>query len=134
MDSKPLVSVLMPTCNVGEHLYKSIESIRKQTYENWELCIVDSGSQDLTLEMAKACADEDDRIRIKTIQGFDTINKCVKMSRGIILIRQNPMDLSLSTRLEKQIKYPQENGKDIVTCQYNRFKGSLRIPHLFYLA
>lgn len=43
----PLISVLLPTWNTpARYLREVLESVRQQTYENWELCIVDDGSTD----------------------------------------------------------------------------------------
>ena len=64
---KPLISVLMPTYNTPEQwLRKAIDSVRAQTYENWELCIADDASSDATVrrvlgEFAKL----DSRIRFQ---------------------------------------------------------------------
>lgn len=46
---KPLVSIIMPTHNREKVIEKAIDSVLKQSYENWELIIVDDGSSDGTL-------------------------------------------------------------------------------------
>ncbi|MBR1811941.1 MAG: glycosyltransferase family 2 protein [Clostridia bacterium] len=56
------VSVVLPVYNGAEYLAQSIESILAQTYENWELIIVDDGSTDATAAIAAAYAEKDDRI------------------------------------------------------------------------
>jgi glycosyltransferase involved in cell wall biosynthesis len=47
-NSTPNVSIIMPTYNRAEYILEAIESIRNQTYRNWELVIVDDGSDDNT--------------------------------------------------------------------------------------
>ena len=47
------VSVIMPAYNCEKFIKHSIESVQSQTYKNWELLIVDDGSQDASLEIAK---------------------------------------------------------------------------------
>jgi len=61
---QPLVSVLTPVYNGEEYLAECIESVLAQTYQNWEYCIVNNCSTDRTLEIAKAYAQKDKRIRI----------------------------------------------------------------------
>ena len=59
----PLVSVVTPVYNGEEHLRECVESVLRQTYENWELVIVDNCSTDGTGEIAAEYATADDRIR-----------------------------------------------------------------------
>ena len=61
-----LVSVIMPAYNVEKYLAESIESVRKQTYERWELIIVDDDSEDGTYALAEKYSRQDGRIRCFT--------------------------------------------------------------------
>lgn len=58
------VSIVLPTYNGQDNLEKSIESIIRQTYINWELIIVDDCSTDLTKEIANDYAEKDKRIKV----------------------------------------------------------------------
>ena len=60
------VSVIMPAFNVEQYLAESIESVRKQSYENWELIIVDDDSEDGTYALAEQYSRTDSRIRCFT--------------------------------------------------------------------
>lgn len=57
------VSIITPTYNHAEYLRTSIESLRQQTFEDWELVVVDDGSTDHTAQVVQAAAEEDRRIR-----------------------------------------------------------------------
>lgn len=63
MTSKPLVSVLMTIYNHRCYLEQSVESIRKQTYKNWELVAIDNGSTDGSQKILS-------KIRHKNIRSF----------------------------------------------------------------
>lgn len=67
---QPLVSVLTPVYNGEKYLSECIDSVRAQTYENWEYVIVNNCSTDGTLEIAKSYASLDERIRIQSNDEF----------------------------------------------------------------
>lgn len=58
------VSIVLPTYNGQDNLEKSIESIIRQTYTNWELIIVNDCSTDSTKRIAEDYAEKDKRIRV----------------------------------------------------------------------
>lgn len=62
----PLISVIMPAWNREELIRPAIESVQAQTYENWELIIVDDGSTDTTVEVVRTYAANDSRIKLFT--------------------------------------------------------------------
>jgi glycosyltransferase involved in cell wall biosynthesis len=64
MESKPLVSVLMTVYNREKYIAEAIESVRASTYQNWELIIVDDGSKDNSVAIAKTYAAKDPRITL----------------------------------------------------------------------
>lgn len=61
---KPLVTVIMPSLNVGLFMEQCLRSVMAQTLKNIEIICVDAGSTDGTLEIIKQCASEDSRIRL----------------------------------------------------------------------
>ena len=61
--SAPLVSVVTPVYNGGRHLTECIESVLRQTYENWEYVVVDNCSSDETPKIAEQFTRVDRRVR-----------------------------------------------------------------------
>lgn len=125
----PLVSVVMPNYNTPEeYLRQSIESILSQTYENFELIIVDDASTGLDVDVIKSYADE----RIIFIQNESnrhisyTLNRGLKMARGKYIARMDSDDYSIPRRIEKQVAFL-ENRPDIdVLCAKAAFFGDKR--------
>ncbi|MEM9883052.1 MAG: glycosyltransferase [Planctomycetota bacterium] len=60
----PLVSVLMANYNYGHLIETAIRSVRTQTYEHWELVVVDDGSTDGSADVVRRLAEQDARVRL----------------------------------------------------------------------
>lgn len=64
----PLVSILMPAYNAQDTIAAAIRSVLAQTRDEWELIVVDDGSTDQTLQIARELAATDPRIQVHTQQ------------------------------------------------------------------
>ena len=62
--TRPLFSVVMPAYGVEKYLAKAVESIESQTFQEWELIIVEDGSPDKTGSLAEKLKEKDARIRV----------------------------------------------------------------------
>ena len=60
----PTVSVIMPAFNAERYLAPSVESVLRQSFRDFELLIVDDGSSDRTVEIARGFAERDPRVRV----------------------------------------------------------------------
>lgn len=114
MENKPLVSILMGIYNCADTLEEAVESIKNQTYDNWELIMCDDGSSDNTYEIAKKYADEDPEkfILIKNEKNMGlnmTLNNCLKVAKGDFIARMDGDDISLPERFEKEVNFLLEN-------------------------
>lgn len=58
------VSIVLPVYNGADHIADSINSIINQTYQNWELIVVNDCSTDNTLEICSELSEKDSRIRV----------------------------------------------------------------------
>lgn len=101
----PKVSVVMPVFNGEKYLQASIDSILKQTFNNYELLLIDDGSTDRSLEIISTYKDR--RIRmLKNDHNMGLVvtrNRGIDESRGEYIAWLDCDDISLPTRLEKQV-------------------------------
>lgn len=102
----PTVSIILPTYNRAHLLSRAIQSVLDQTYQDFELIIVDDGSTDNTEEIVKSFNDE----RIKYIwQGENkgvsaARNTGIKMAKGKYIAFQDSDDEWMPEKLEKQVR------------------------------
>lgn len=108
-----LVSIVMPSYNTANYIESSIESVRHQTYENWELIIVDDCSTDDTDEVVRPFL-SDRRIRyLKNEQNSGAAisrNWALREAKGKWIAFLDSDDLWLPEKLEKQVTFMEQNG------------------------
>jgi len=109
----PIVTVLMPVYNGAKYLSEAIDSILNQTFEDFEFLIIDDGSTDDSLEFIKSYDDHRMRLVVndKNIGQTATLNKGLELAVGKYIARMDQDDISLPFRLEKQIKFMEENSE-----------------------
>lgn len=80
----PAVSILMPVRNNERTLREAIGSVQAQTELDWELLLIDDGSEDLSLRIALGCAEADpDRIRILRHPGRENRGSSASRNLGL---------------------------------------------------
>ena len=117
-----LVSIIMPTYNCGSFIKKTIESVLNQTYKNWELIIVDDCSKDNTEEVVKKIKDK--RIKyykLKQNSGAAVARtESMKKAKGYYMAFLDSDDLWYPEKLEKQIKFMEDNNYDFTCTAYEQ--------------
>ncbi|TCB80443.1 glycosyltransferase family 2 protein [Acinetobacter sp. ANC 4173] len=113
-ENAPIISVGIPFYNAEKYLAFAIQSVLCQSYTNWELILVDDGSTDNSLKIAKEFACEDQRIRV-FCDGENKklpyrLNQLIKESKGKFIARMDADDIMHPSRLEMQLKYLLENN------------------------
>jgi glycosyltransferase involved in cell wall biosynthesis len=97
----------MSVYNCEKTLAMSIQSVLNQTFENWELIVIDDGSQDRTLRVVERF--DDPRIRIVDGQrnlGLPSrLNQAVQLSSGTYFARMDGDDIAYPERLAKQVAF-----------------------------
>lgn len=102
-----LVSIIMPSYNTGNFIMESIKSVLNQSYQNWELIIIDDCSTDETDSIIKTLTDS----RIKYIKNEKNLgaaisrNKALKIATGKWIAFLDSDDLWTSDKLEKQLYF-----------------------------
>lgn len=116
--SKPLVSVIIPFLNAEKFFEETIESVFAQTYDNWELILVDDGSTDRSTEIALSYAERyPDRVRYfehdqhRTLGGSAARNLGIHNARGVYIAFLDADDIYLPEKIGKQVEIMEANPK-----------------------
>ena len=109
------VSIIMGVynCERSDRLQDCLESIKAQTETDWELILCDDGSTDGTYARLEQLAAQDMRIRVlhhEPNRGLGyALNSCIRSATGEYIARQDADDLSVPTRLEKQLRFLEQH-------------------------
>jgi glycosyltransferase involved in cell wall biosynthesis len=102
----------MPIYNAAPYLSAAINSIISQTFQDWELIVVDDGSTDNSLEIAQDLATYDKRIKAYACPHSGvatTANYAIAQANGQYVARMDADDIAFPQRLAKQLKYLQHH-------------------------
>lgn len=118
-----LVSIIMPSYNTVEYIGESIESVIAQTYNKWELLIIDDCSTDNTIEvLSKYSGDSRIKFFINRVNlgAAESRNKGLREARGEWIAFLDSDDLWHKDKLAKQIKFMQDNEYKF-SCTYSSY-------------
>ena len=114
---RPRLSIIVPVYNVEHYLRKSVDSILKQTFADFELILVDDGSPDNSGKICDEYAKKDLRIKVihKKNGGLsDARNNGIEVAKGEIIGFVDSDDEIDATMYQEMIKYLDEYQLDIV--------------------
>lgn len=118
-----LVSIIMPSWNTAHFIAESIRSVIDQTYDNWELLIVDDCSTDMTDEIVQTFL-SDTRIKYfhneKNSGAALTRNKALREAHGEWIAFLDSDDLWMPDKLAKQVKFMKEHGYVLSYTEYEK--------------
>ena len=123
MTEKPLVSIIVPIYNAQDHIARCVESIRRQTYQNLEILLLNDGSKDVSLEVCRMYAKVDPRIVLidKANSGVAaTRNMGLREAKGKYLQFVDADDTIQPYATELLVRHAEESGADLVIAQDTR--------------
>jgi succinoglycan biosynthesis protein ExoO len=126
----PKVSVILPAYNSEQYITKAILSLLKQTYQNFEVIIVDDGSTDATAKIAANLADDRFKIiRKRRNQGVAAArNTALKIARGKWITLLDADDWYAPERLEKLLQVAHNNRADLIADNLFLIHDRARYP------
>ena len=122
-----LISVIVPVYQTEKYLPRAIDSVLAQTVQNWELLMIDDGSQDSSGFICDEYARNDLRIKVihKTNGGVSSArNAALAVAQGEYVIFLDSDDCLSPFMLEYLLDAIQKNDCDIAQCNYLDFSGS----------
>lgn len=123
----PNISIIIPVYNEEKYLHECMDSLLKQTYENFEIICVDDGSTDMSLQILEKYARLDTRIRILTQQNqYAGVarNNGLKIARGKYVMFLDADDYFPADMLGKLIKKAEEDVAEIVVFDFIFFDNA----------
>jgi glycosyltransferase involved in cell wall biosynthesis len=109
--AEPLITVGISFYNSEKTLLDAIKSVVSQTFEDWELILIDDGSTDGSLKIAQSISDH----RVKVISDGKNkklparLNQIIDLARGQYIARMDADDMCSPERLEKQLSIFNDN-------------------------
>lgn len=132
----PLVSFVLPVHNGARYLEDAVRSIRRQTFHDFELLIIDDASTDGTEELAASLASQEPRIRVlrhsSRLGVSSALNEGIAMTHAPFIARMDADDICSPCRLEKQVAFLTKNPSLGLCGSWVRCFGSVRPYVLTY--
>ncbi len=106
-----LVSIIVPVYNVEKYILETIDCVRKQTYTDWEMLLVEDGSRDNTVAVVEEFLRESGEERVRLIRLPENVgaakarNHGVQQSKGRYVAYLDADDLWRPEKLEKELAY-----------------------------
>ena len=135
-DRTPLISVIMPAYNSAKYIEQSIKSVQGQSYENWELLVIDDASSDETTVIIKDLAKEDCRIKLHVNDSNQGTAWCrnyaAQISQGEFVAYLDSDDIWYADKLGRQLSVLAKSDVDLVYCSYGYIdEAGVRSPKIF---
>lgn len=129
-----LVSIIMPSYNTGHYIRESIKSILNQTYQNWELIIVDDCSTDDTEEILRTFLDDKRITYLKNERNSGAAvsrNKALREAKGKWVAFLDSDDIWHPQKLEKQLDFMIKNGYKFTYTDYQIQLNGVWKPYIY---
>ena len=125
-----LISVVIPVYNAEEFLDRSIKSVISQSYDNWELLLIDDGSKDNSRRICDCYAAKDKRIKVFAKENGGSAaarNFGVQQSKGEFIFFLDADDLIEPNALELLLAEYEKNETDLVMANFSKLNPDGKI-------
>lgn len=114
------VTVIIPAYNAQDYIVRAVGSVVAQTYQNWEIIIIENGSSDHTTDICEKIAAESDRIRLyHSEKGVSNArNLGLKEAEGKWVVFLDTDDWLEREALESLVKAAEQADADLVSAEY----------------
>ena len=133
--SSPVVSVVTPMHNAAKTIKETVDSVRAQTFQAWEMIVVDDGSEDESVEIVRDIMLEEPRLRLlrnDTAQGAAVArNKAIEAAKGRYIAFLDADDIWLENKLASQLDTIRKSDAAIVYSPYYIADETLSHKRLF---
>ena len=139
-----MISIGIPIYNAEAYLADAIRSVLAQTYPYWELILIDDGSNDGSLEIAKRFEQDDNRVKVFSDgknKGLGArLNELAALSKGEYIARMDADDIMHPNRLETQLQILKDNpnidvlGTNAYVIDENNLVFGIRYKNQFGLS
>lgn len=129
----PDISVVMAVYNGEKFLKETLDSILSQTFENFEVVVIDDCSTDGTADILKVYSEKDGRIKVfkneTNMKLARSLNRGIELAQGKYIVRMDADDICLKNRLERQFSFMESHPKtDLSFCKFFSFHDGETIP------
>ena len=138
MTKQNLVSIIIPTFNRADLIISTLESVKNQTYDNWECLIIDDNSTDATFDRVAKFTNNDSRFKfIKKASEFKSgasvsRNIGLTLSSGKFIQFLDSDDILAENKIEQQLNILLLNDKfSIVVCKWELFDDTIEEIKVF---
>ena len=100
----PKVSIVTPVYNEETHLAECIESVQRQTHQNWEYAIVDNCSTDASAVVAQRYAEADPRITV--LRPSEFVSSFRNCNRALTIFGSSRLEINFGEQVDRTIKRP----------------------------
>lgn len=112
MGSTPIVSIVVPVYNAGKYIKQTINMVRRQSFKDWELILVDDCSSDSSVRIINDCM-IDERIKLfrqpKNMGAANARNRGIAEASGSYIAFLDADDIWNTEKLKKQLEFMKKN-------------------------
>jgi len=137
MNISPLISVIIPAYNTLDVIAQTLKSVENQTYQNYQIVIIDDGSTDGTGKFIDSYCKKNEKVIVfhQNNCGVSTArNKGIEIATGEFICFLDSDDTYSTTFLEKMLIRQQQTSANIVYCSFNRVRKDHTVKEILPFA